>query len=166
MRTDNNPRAENVDYHGEHRLVLSVMALKPDPNRTPWWFRITRMTYSHVVLMFNGQTLWDQPIRGYGKGYKADSWMKAAGLHRDFWAAHFVVELDVDDFLGEVNDSTLVRKAQPIRTILRFLKLWPKPAWNCTSPVRMVCNAMLDFEMKGETPDAIVAELRKAVRSH
>ena len=53
------------------------------------------------------------------------------------------------------------RRTQRVRSILRHLRLWPKPAFNCCTPVRILVNALFEEEaLTGETPDALIDELK------
>jgi hypothetical protein len=62
------------------------------------------------------------------------------------------------DALMQVSKEISGRKAQPIRTALRFLHLWPWRPWNCTGPA-LALLAAAGCPLKGETPDAIIGEL-------
>lgn len=147
---------ENRESKTGLRHSVAVLALSPDPERTPWWAR--KLTYSHIVTVC-GDVLWDQPIRGEGRAYDTLSWLAAAGGNRRY----SVVRVETDDFhpqrWREAAKRIAGRKGQPVRTALRYLGLWPKPAWNCTSPVKELLGAY-GIEVEGETPDDIIEALK------
>lgn len=141
-------------------IHLHVIAVKPKRGRTPIWGRV--LGHSHIVIML-GTQIWDQPIKGVGKAYDSQEWIKALGPGRSY--TEVCIEVPDHDPLRftEACKACEGRKAQKYRTILRWLRLWPKPAWNCTSPVRLMLNA-LDINVEGETPDDIITELTDARR--
>lgn len=141
-------------------VVVTVLALRPDRERTSWWVRRAKLDHSHVVISI-GDVIWDQPWRGKAEAYSADEWIAdKAVIERGFTR----VDLDYPDHdpWAYLNACKRIegRHSQRLRTVLRYLKLWPRPAWNCTSPIRELLNA-LDPEnpVNGETPDALIEEL-------
>ena len=105
--------------------------------------------------------MWDQPIQGTGKSYPKNEWL-AEKLVPGRRFGVFVIEVKEHDpwvFLTALKRIE-GRRGQPLRTAFRYLRLWPRPAWNCTSPVRKVLNA-LGLLVKGETPDALRQELSR-----
>ena len=138
-------------------IIITVVGVAPAAGRTPWWTRAIRPDWSHVVIAVAG-VIWDQPFKGAGTPYEANSWLRAACREgRDV----VCVGLDFDDHdpLAYLEAARLIetRKGQPIRAVLRYLKLWPKAAWNCTSPTRVLLQA-LGIVVTGETPDAIIQQ--------
>jgi len=144
-----------IENDDDTPVSLGVIALVPAAGKTPFWAR--KLEFSHIVLILNG-VIWDQPIKGTGAAYIADEWMDAAGRERDF----FSVSLSMPDHSPEKFRAACKeienKKGQPIRTVLRALRMWPKPAWNCVSPVKVVLGS-LGIELESETPDGIIREL-------
>ncbi len=142
-------------------IIVAVHGFAPVPGKTPRWWRVCRPRWSHIALAIGEPIpmIWDQPFRGVGQCYHADSFISDKALP----GRHAIVlVIEVDDHDPEALYTAFRqiegRKGQPIRTILRYLHLWPRPAWNCASPVRIVLNA-LDIPVRGETPDALISEL-------
>jgi len=151
-------------------VVITILALEPDPEKTPWWTRKAKLDYSHIVLAI-GNVIWDQPWKGTACAYDALVWVLDHGVKEresspPSWLARGFHRVDVslDDhdpwaFLAACKKIE-GRRSQRWRTILRFLHLWPVPAWNCTSPVREIMRALdPEHPLHGETPDAIIKEL-------
>ena len=136
-------------------VSIGIIALAPAVGKTPFWAR--KMEFSHIVVIMN-DVIWDQPIRGKGGAYDAVEWMDAAGRERDFVS----VTLRVDDHnpseFRAACDEIENKNGQPLRTLLRALRLWPKPAWNCVSPVKVLLGS-IGIELESETPDGIIREL-------
>lgn len=141
-------------------LTLSVVFYGPC-SKTPWWWRLCRPRWSHVSLRIEDR-VWDQPFVGVGATYRYD----------DFCADKYEAGRRIAYVVLTVGDDTDLRsmfsafrqiehrRSQPILSVLRFLKLWPRPVWNCTSPVRLVLHS-LGIPVTGETPDVLASELNR-----
>jgi len=141
-------------------VVVTVLAIQPDPLKTPWWVRRSGLEYSHVVIAI-GNVIWDQPWKGKAAAYDANEWVDEKDVIERGYQR---VDIHYPDHDPMAYLAACVkcegRRSQRWRTALRFLKLWPKPAWNCTSPIREILNALdPDNPVTGETADAIIEEL-------
>lgn len=147
-------------------ITVAILALYPHKGQTPWWVKVARLQHSHIVVVV-GDVIWDQPWKGRAEAYSSDEWSIAHEVKgRRFTQATFTIK-DHDPWQWlEACKYIEDRKSQRARTWLRWLHLWPWPAWNCTSPVRILLNS-LDFDLKltGETPDDIIREIHTALRS-
>jgi hypothetical protein len=120
-----------------------------------WWARLAGLKHSHITISL-GYHMWDQPQQGVGQAFYAPSYVRDKG--RAPVVAITVRPKHYAPAVGRVLEQIEGRKTQVIRSAFRFLRLWPVPAWNCTSPVRLILGA-LDINVRGETPDAILREL-------
>jgi hypothetical protein len=132
---------------------------------TPWWARKSKLAYTHMVVQVN-DFIWDQPIRGKGSLYRAKDWLREALSFRRRWCNMEIEAIEEDnDFswvgMVKASDTMSRAKGQPIRTVLRYMGLWPKRAWNCTGPAILMLRNM-GMEVKGETPDDILKEILSA----
>lgn len=161
--TDNNRCTKGVQGRGTLSFTVGILALSPCPGRTPWWAR--RFKYSHIVTVGQAGYLWSQPIRGVGKTWTVEEYIKQAGEDRSYVAVG--LEFSHGDLPAWVAACKAVdnRRGQRVRTVLRYLHLWPRLAWNCTSPVRILL-ASQGVYLKGETPDALIRELRDYPADH
>lgn len=135
-----------------------LIFLTPGP-RTPKWCR--RFGFSHVVICF-GDIVWDQPIKGEGKLYQKSYYLERKLKNRVFTAFSVPGEINPAEMLATLRRLE-GRKGQRLRSILRYLHLWPVPAWNCTSPVREILNTM-GWPVTKETPDGLIEELARHPR--
>lgn len=146
-------------------MRLTVLVMGPAEGRTPWWSR--RLRFTHIVVVL-GSYVWTQPWKikkgpernpnRYGRCRGLAKYIEQCGFDRDYCQHVVEVEDHDPDAWAEACEAIEGRKSQRLRTVLRYLRLWPRPAWNCTSPVRVLL-AGLGIEAKGETPDAIIEEL-------
>lgn len=137
---------------------LTLIGLLPQPTHTPRYHRLSRQRLSHVVIKI-GDRVWDQPINAEGACYDVGDWLTASNAVDRI---ALVMHIGSD---GVKKDQALAafaqisgRRGQPIRTVLRYFKLWPVQPWNCTSPVRLVLSAY-GVDITAETPDAIFEEI-------
>jgi len=145
-------------------VTICVYALTPAPGRTPWWAKRTQLTYSHICLSVD-MVVWEQPmgqLRGVrGRAHDAEVWAKSAfAVRRAFKAVAVTLPVTPEQLqaMSDTAEGLKRRRSQPLRTALRYLGLWPRPAWNCTSPVRAVFGA-LGVTLRGETPDDLIREV-------
>jgi hypothetical protein len=134
-----------------------VLAITPHPKRTPLWARLSRLTFTHIVLVMGGW-VWSQGWRGKGVCKPLEQWLQEAGEAREFVEVGLIFSDHDPVALSDALDRSAGRRTQRLRACLRFLRLWPRPVWQCTSPVREVLAA-LDHPVEGETPDAIIEDL-------
>jgi len=143
---------------------LLLIFLSPHPARVPIWARLAGQEYTHAVAMI-GDHIWDQPIDEKGACYSAEEWLDAADVaERD---AVFVIlpgrDADPEATLRAFR-KVAGRRGQRIRTMLRFLRLWPFRPWNCTSPIRILADAY-GVPLTGETPDDLIEEVTRILLS-
>jgi hypothetical protein len=117
------------------------------------------MRYSHVAIEIEGW-IWDQPIKGTGLCFDRDTYLasKLEGVSREYTEIALWVADHDPQALYEVCRFIEDRAGQPKRTVLRHLRLWPRRAWNCLAPVRLILAA-IGLPTDGETPDAIIRAL-------
>jgi hypothetical protein len=142
-------------------LCVTILALEPLKGKTPWWVRRAKLEYSHIVVCI-ADTIWDQPWKGTAAAYDALIWLDDHSIEERDWQRIDVVVEDHDPWAFIAACKKIEgRRSQRVRTVLRHMKLWPKPAWNCVSPVIEIINALHPDHppMTGETPDAIIAQL-------
>lgn len=132
-------------------IGFTIHFLGPDPKRTPWWARRARMGWTHVALQI-GNRLWDQPFRGRGKCYMADAWLAEKRPHRPWLGIDMEVRFEYTGRVFKALRRIERCKSQPIRSILRYLGLWPRPAWNCVSPIVEFLRAS-GSQIEANTPD-------------
>jgi hypothetical protein len=121
------------------------------------------MAWSHITMSIGGM-MWDQPFRGIGKCYDAKAFLEAAMIGgREIKQIVCSIGNHDPKLLYDVFRQIEERRGQPVRSFLRAMGLWQWPAWNCTSPVRLVLNS-LGVNVTGETPDAIQHELAAVAR--
>ena len=145
-------------------ITLCVYALAPVPSKTPWWARKAKLTYSHICLSLE-DVVWEQgmgQLRGVrGRALRAGDWARSAFSTRRAFkavAVEFTATPQQMQAFRQAAQDIAKRKSQPLRTVLRYLGLWPVPAWNCTSPVRVLFGA-LGHTLKGELPDDLIREI-------
>jgi len=137
---------------------LTLIGLVPHPAHTPRYHRLSRQKLSHVVVKI-GEQVWDQPINGPGASYDVGDWIEATDAARRIAMVMHVGPQQVDKEAALAAFRRVSgRRGQPVRSVLRFLKLWPVPAWNCTSPARLLLSAY-GVDVKAETPDALFEEI-------
>lgn len=151
MDTKSGPTAEVLPPQ------VGVIGLAPRPGKTPWWVRRAGLKYSHIVLRI-GEWVWSQPWNGRGRCVSVEQYLREAGPDRQYVEVQILVGNHDPDAFAWACDAVAGRKSQRIRTVLRHLRLWPRPVWNCTTPVRYFLTA-LGLPVYGESPDAIIEEL-------
>lgn len=138
--------------------IISLMALSPHPSKTPWWARRAGLRFTHLVLATGG-TVWDQPIDKEGSARPVlDWWLRAECDERTVLMVSMEVTTDRRAAVAKALMSLKGRRGQPVRSVLRHLRLWPRQPWNCISPSRKVAQA-LGFSGRGETPDDFIEQL-------
>lgn len=144
------------------RLSIIVHLLGPLKGKTPWWGRISGLHYTHTAFEVDGK-LWDQPITDVCLCYEADDWCrrKMWTVPRDYTAFRVTAWVNGPHVTQEV-ESLEGRHGQRVRTMLRYLHLWPTKTWNCVSSVVVVLRAM-GFETSAETPDELFRFLQLSV---
>lgn len=137
----------------------------PGPGERPLWARMGQKV-THMVIQV-GDYVWSQPFRGKGELYEARPYLSHM-LSVPRWWTNVHVELTGEnapfDVLMGASQAIAKRKGQPIRSILRHRRLWPRPAWNCTGPARYLLNA-IGIEIQEETPDGVIAEIFAAIQA-
>ena len=143
-------------------LTVTVLAIQPSPAKTPWWARRAKLHFSHIVISI-GDVIWDQPFKGTACAYDADVWVVDHDvIERGFTRVDLTFP-DHDPWMFMAACKYIEgRKSQRLRTCLRWLKLWSSPAWNCTTPIRVLLRALDPaLNLTGETPDQIIEELTR-----
>ncbi len=160
MDSRSGPRQKQPDQPHLRPMLVEVLFIKPSRAKTPWWVRRAKLKYSHVVLSMGGVT-WDQPWDGTAEAYDTDEWIRDHDVIKRGFTRVDVTYADHDPWLWIAACKRCEgRRCQRLRSALRWLHLWPRPAWNCTSPVRVLLKALdHDEPLTGETPDAILREL-------
>ena len=144
------------------RLSLIIHLLGPLKGKTPWWSRVSSLQYTHTAFELEGR-MWDQAIDSVCLVYNADEWCreKVWTVPRRYAAFRVTTWVDWPHVVKAV-ESLEGRHGQRVRTLLRYLKLWPVPSWNCVSSVVIVLEAM-GFETTSETPDELHRFLQLSV---
>lgn len=145
-----------------HRLSLIVHLLGPLKGKTPWWSRASGLHYTHTAFEVDGK-LWDQPIDDLCYCYNADEWCreKLWTVPREYAAFRITTWVDGPHVTKAV-ERLEGRHGQKVRTLMRYLHLWPMKAWNCVSSVVIMLDAM-GFETSAETPDELHRFLQLSV---
>jgi hypothetical protein len=139
-------------------------AFGPAPNERPLWAKLTRQKWTHMALQV-GDYVWSQPFRGRGALYEARPYLAQMLSMPRYWS-NIHIETDELPFDRLMITARKIHdlKAQPIRTVLRYLRIWPWPAWNCIGPARLML-AEAGIQTKEETPDGLIEEIFSAIET-
>jgi hypothetical protein len=136
-------------------LVCNVYFTTPGP-RTPRLMRWLKPQYSHVFFQI-GHEIWDQPWKGAGKCYDADQFLMShcdADPEGSLALCRVATDPITHEQMIEFFRALEGRKTQRLRTVLRYLGLWPWQAWNCMSPIVGLLR-LSGEEVDARTPDEL-----------